>query len=279
VGVWPDIKCVLITNAVGTDNVFGRDRSAYIDTIAVRNREYHNDGQLQLLKAKSAGQERHRESPGFDRNYEFKQWLASQGDGTGGIENKGQRLHWMVTFEQPEMDDEAEGSTEPIATHSEEIVNNEWGVDGADSPHPSTEHHERITWHLAPSRRFINLTAGRHRESYDMDLLPFQAGSYASDEEEVEYLDTDLDGRLIRGVQLEVPEADYDVTETADDMPGQAHSTPAIDAGDLVNEPEEIESTPQVTIDTREDTRTVEAIPEIEKEFGDEPTIELSSFY
>jgi len=33
-----------------------------------------------------------------------------------------------------------------------------------------------------------------YRESYDMDLLPFQAGSYATDEEETEYLESDLDG-------------------------------------------------------------------------------------
>jgi len=59
-----------------------------------------------------------------------------------------------------------------------------------------------------------------------MNLLPFEAGSYSSDEEEVEYLDTDLDGRLISGVQLKASEEDYDATETTDDKPGQAYTNP-----------------------------------------------------
>jgi len=57
-----------------------------------------------------------------------------------------------------------------------------------------------------------------------MDLLPFQAGSYASNKEEVEYLDTEHDVRLIRGVQLEAPEEDYDVAETTDDTVISARS-------------------------------------------------------
>jgi len=47
-----------------------------------------------------------------------------------------------------------------------------------------------------------------------MDLLPFQAGSYTSDEEETEYLDTNFEGELIEGVKLEMPEIDDDVVET-----------------------------------------------------------------
>jgi len=86
---------------------------------------------------------------------------------------------------------------------------------------------------LAPSRRHINLTAGRYRESYDLDLLPFQAGYYASDEDETDYLEADIDGHLIKGVQLEIPEEDSDITETPDDKPIQAHSTHTIAAGDL----------------------------------------------
>jgi len=173
VGVWPDIKCVPITNVDGTDNDFGRNRSVSIDTIAVRDREYHNDDHLQLLKTRSAGQKRHRESPGFDRNYAFNKWLASQGDVTGGIENEGQRLHRRVTFEQPETGDKAEESTEPTTIPSKETVNSEWVIDGGGFPHLSTEHRERVTWRLAPSRRFMKLTEGRHRESYDLNLLPF----------------------------------------------------------------------------------------------------------
>jgi len=134
---------------------------------------------------------------------------------------------------------------------------------------------------LAPSRRHINLNAGRHRESYDLDLLAFQAGSYASDEEETDYLEADIDGHLIKGVQLEVPEEDYELTESTDKTPGQAPTTLAINAGDLANEPDDKESTPQAAIDTCEDTRLVEPEPEIdiEIEFGKEPIIELSSYY
>jgi len=123
----------------------------------------------------------------------------------------------------------------------------------------------------------IKLTEGRHRESYDLDLLPFQAGSYASDEGETEYLKSDIDSNLIRGVQLEAPEEYYDVTETTNEKPVQAHSTPEIDAEDLANQPEDTESTPQASVEAREDICIVETAPEIEIELGDEPTIELSS--
>jgi len=66
-----------------------------------------------------------------------------------------------------------------------------------------------------------------------MDLLPFQAGSYASNEEETEYLESDFDGNLVRGVQFKAPEEYYDVAEITDEKPVQAHSTPEIDAEDL----------------------------------------------
>jgi len=64
-------------------------------------------------------------------------------------------------------------------------------------------------------------------------------------------------------VQLEAPEEYHDVTETTDEKPAQAHSTPEIDAEDLANQPEEIQSTPQVAIYTRKDTSTVKAVPDI----------------
>jgi len=54
-----------------------------------------------------------------------------------------------------------------------------------------------------------------------MDILPFQAGADASYEEETDYLDVNLDGKLIDGVKLETPEEDDD----PDDRPGQVHST------------------------------------------------------
>jgi len=61
-------------------------------------------------------------------------------------------------------------------------------------------------------------------------------------------------------------------------MPGQAHSTAAIDAEDLANEPAKREPAPQAAIETREDNGIVEPAPEIDIKFGEEPTIELSSF-
>jgi len=75
-GVWPEIKCVPITNADGTDNVFGRNRSVTVDTVAVRKVDHFVDGHLQMMHVRSIGQKRQRESPGFDKNKEFKEWLA-----------------------------------------------------------------------------------------------------------------------------------------------------------------------------------------------------------
>jgi len=121
-----------------------------------------------------------------------------------------------------------------------------------------------------------------------MDLLPFQAGSYASDEEETKYLENDLDGNLVSGVKFELPEVDDDITETTDDRPGEAHSTYEAYTACLVNqqdstvrvrEPESTETRPQAAIDTSEDTRIVKIAPDIEFDFGDEPIIEISRYY
>jgi len=71
VGVWPNIQCVPIANADGTDNVFGRNRSITIDTVAVRATNINIDIHVEMLKTRSAGQKRQRESPGFDLNREF----------------------------------------------------------------------------------------------------------------------------------------------------------------------------------------------------------------
>jgi len=117
-----------------------------------------------------------------------------------------------------------------------------------------------------------------------MDLLPFQAGSDASNEEETDYLNVILNGELIDGVQLETPEADDDT----DDRPGQVHSTTEtykahsaaahLDSNVCALEPNE--GNPQLpAIETSCDTREVLLAPEIEFEFGDEPIIELSSYY
>jgi len=233
-----------------------------------------------MLKTRSAGQKRQREAPGFYKDREYRNWIASHGDVTVDLRGGSFQSYRRVTFDDQNETfgdaDEADIST-PIPP--EEIVNNEWVVDGDDSPHPSTEHCERVTWRLAPSRKFIRFTEGRHRESYDTDLLPFQAASYASDEEEAGYLESNLNGNLTRGVQLEAPEEDDDVTEILNDKPVQAHSTPETETEYLANQPEDTESTPQASVETREDTRTVEAAPEIEIEFGEEPTIELSSYF
>jgi len=119
-----------------------------------------------------------------------------------------------------------------------------------------------------------------------MDLLPFQAGLYASDEEETEYLESDLDCNPTRGVKLEAPEEDDDVTEIPDNRPGQAHATDETYEAGLATQPdssvcaqvpETREILPQAAVETSEDTRTVEAAPDIEFDFGDEPTIEISS--
>jgi len=125
-----------------------------------------------------------------------------------------------------------------------------------------------------------------YRVSYDMDLLPFQAGFYASDEEKTEYQETDLDGKLISGVKFELPEIDDDVLATTDDRPGQVHSTYKTYKAGLATQPDSTvhaceadvrDIQPQAAIETSCDTREVLLAPEIEFEFGEVPTIELSS--
>jgi len=76
-----------------------------------------------------------------------------------------------------------------------------------------------------------------------------------------------------------VKPAPFRTVGNPEDKPGQAHTTPAIDAGDLANEPETTNSAPQAAIEAREDNMILADIPEIDFEFGEEPTIELTSFY
>jgi len=93
---------------------------------------------------------------------------------------------------------------------------------------------------------------------------------------------------LIDGVKLETPEEEEDVIYTTDNRPGQADSTDETYKAGLATQPDSTvrARVPEVTeiqlqaaIDTSEDTRIIEAAPEIEFEFGDEPIIELSSYY
>jgi len=80
VGVWSNIKCVPITNVDGTDNVFGRNRTILVDTVAVHKTDKLIDRHVQMMSAGSIGQKRQRESPGFDKNKEFREWIASRCD-------------------------------------------------------------------------------------------------------------------------------------------------------------------------------------------------------
>jgi len=168
---------------------------------------------------------------------------------------------------------------EPATDNAVKKINYEWGRDGVDFPHPATEHRERYTWRLAPSRVHTSLAEPRHRESYDMDFLAFQAAADASDEEESSYLEVDLCGNPVKRVPTESPETDDEYTTTTDDKPGQAHSTPPVDVSDLANEPQADNQAPQASIETSGYTIIVETVPEIEFEFGSEPVIEQSSFY
>jgi len=137
-----------------------------------------------------------------------------------------------VTFEdQPDPFENAEENAEggavstPPPTEAAN-TNSEWGVEEDVSSHPSIDRRERVIWKLAPSRILIRPTEERYRVSYDMDLLPFQAGADESSEEEEDYLDVNLDGELIDGVKLETPEIDDDLNvNQSDDRPVQVHST------------------------------------------------------
>jgi len=79
-------------------------------------------------------------------------------------------------------------------------------ADGDVPSYHSIDHRERITWKAAPSRILIRPIEERHRISNDMDLLTFQTGADASSEEEEDYLDIDLDRKLVDGVKLELSE-------------------------------------------------------------------------
>jgi len=76
-----------------------------------------------------------------------------------------------------------------------------------------------------------------------------------------------------------VKPARFRTVEVIEEMPGQAHATLSVDAKDLANEPEEIRPVQLAAIDTCEDNIVVEAVPEIDCEFGEEPFIELPSYY
>jgi len=144
---------VPITNADGTDNTFGCNRTLTIDTVAVRTTNINIDRHIQMLKTRSAGQKRQREAPGFDKDYEYRNWIASHGDVAGDLDVRECTSHRRVTF-----DDETFRDTEEVATPAPiptAVVNTEWGIDGDDFPYPSTEHRERVTRRLAPSRRMI----------------------------------------------------------------------------------------------------------------------------
>jgi len=108
VGVWPDINCVPITNSDGSDNLFGRNRSVIVDTVVVRKSDCLIEGHLQMLRTRSIGQKRQHESPGFDRNHEFKEWIASHGDVAGEPETGGLRSYRRVNFDHPETFEDAE---------------------------------------------------------------------------------------------------------------------------------------------------------------------------
>jgi len=128
VGVWPDIKCVPITNADGTNNIFGRNRAVTIYTVAVRTTDILIDRHIQMLRTRSTGQKRQRESPGFDKNYEYRDWIAGHGDVSSDLGAGSSRSNRRVTFDdQNETFETAEEPAIPAYIPLEEVVNNEWG--------------------------------------------------------------------------------------------------------------------------------------------------------
>jgi len=146
VGVWPNIQCVPIANADGTDNVFGRNRSTTIDTVAVRATNVNIDRHIEMLKTRSARQKRQRESPGNDHGREIREWMASHGNVAGTPRGRSPQAHRKVTFDDKNETfadvEETEISTPIPPDPPDETVNNEWGIDGDDFPHPSTAHCE-----------------------------------------------------------------------------------------------------------------------------------------
>jgi len=75
--------------------------------------------------------------------------MASHGDVTGAPRGRSSQAHRKVSFEDKNetfADVEETAISTPIPLDPpEETVNNDWGVDGDDSPHPSTEHREKYT--------------------------------------------------------------------------------------------------------------------------------------
>jgi len=146
VGVWLYINCVPITNADGTDNIFGRNRSVMINTVAMRKTNSLIDKHIQMLRTRSIGQKRQRDAPGFNKNHEYREWIASHGDVTGDLGVKNSGSYRRVTFDdQDETFENADERAIPAYIPLEEVVINEWGVDGDDFPHPYAEHSERFT--------------------------------------------------------------------------------------------------------------------------------------
>jgi len=166
VGAWPDIRCVPITNTDGSDNIFGRNRAVTVDTIAVPNSIKLINRHIQMLSARSIGQKRQRESPGFDKNREFREWIANHGNVTDDLETGSSHSYTRVSFDdRNENYQDAEDVTTPAPIPTEVVVNSVWGTDGDDFPHPTTEHRERTTWRLAPSRVLVRPTEERYRVS------------------------------------------------------------------------------------------------------------------
>jgi len=86
-------------------------------------------------------------------------------------------------------------------------------------------------------------------------------------------------GTINRPRQTVIKPARFCIMKEPEDKPGQVHSTVTVDKEDLVNEPKRINSAPQPTVERLESVILVDNTPEIDFEFGEEPTIEITSFY
>jgi len=51
-----------------------------------------------MLKTRNAGQKRHLGSPGFDKNFEYRNWIASYGNVAGDLDIRDRTSHRGVTF-------------------------------------------------------------------------------------------------------------------------------------------------------------------------------------
>jgi len=113
-----------------------------VNTVAVRKNDYIFDGHLQMLRTRSIGQKRQRESPGFDKNKEYKDWIASHGDVPCGPEFGGPRSYRRVTFDDhTETFKDVEGGALLTSPPTEEVINTEWGLTTLSFPThlPNTE--------------------------------------------------------------------------------------------------------------------------------------------